>query len=295
MTTGEIGLSIVGELVEEAIDFARRTYDTGGAEPKPGSQAYRELNEHSEKGPEGHWGRRPIEQAYNVASLLYGASNQYLRTFRIILHGDVPLFGFQAVTRALLEAAGRSWWILDPDCGVRKRVERAYDELYYSYREMQNAARAKGGEFANAMKRETRLLIDAARLGLTQRTEKGSPFGRVVGIGEPRQTSTDLVALFLSDLELEDGEFWYRLLCGVVHSALYAQVGYWEIAPAGHTGVPRVQAQRPEAAIRQAAILCVSAYYGAIERHALLCGGGWEQLRAERHSVVARIRALNQR
>ena len=291
-TTGRSFTFDIGGLVEEAIGFARQFYEDNSGGLDSGSQAYREINQNLEVGPGGLWGKKPVEQAYNVASLLYGASNQYLRTLSNILSDEVPLFGFQAVTRALLEAAARSWWILDPSCSTRQRVERAYDELHYSFTEMQNAAKAKGGELESQLTKDHGLRTNAALLGLAEKNKKNSPLQPAVGFGERRDKPTNLVASFLSDLGLEDGEFWYRVFSGVIHSALYAQVGYWEIVPASDTGLPHLQAQRPDAAIRQATILSVSAYFGAIERHALLCGNDWEQLRGERFSVVARIKAL---
>ena len=135
----------VKAVVNEAVTFAEGFSEAMDAEPDAGSQADGELNKHIEVGPKGPWGRKPVEDAYNVASMLYGAAGQYLRAFGQLLNDNMVLFGFQAITRALLEAAARSWWVLDPACTVRERVERAYVERYYSFGEMKKFAKAIGG------------------------------------------------------------------------------------------------------------------------------------------------------
>lgn len=135
----------VREILDEAVTFAEGFSDSSDIEPKAGCQADRELNQHNEVGLQGAWGREPVERAYNIASMLYGAAGQYLRAFTQLLNDNMVLFGFQTVTRALLEAAARSWWVLDPACTVRERVERAYVELYYSFGEMKKVAQAIWG------------------------------------------------------------------------------------------------------------------------------------------------------
>ena len=136
--------SRVGEILQEVIEFARTLSDAAEADPVEGSQAYEELNFNEEVGPKGPWGRKPVEHTYTTAALLYAAAGQYLRSLRQLLNDDIALFGFQVITRALLEAAARSWWILDPACSVRERVERAYDEQYYSFDELRKVAPAMG-------------------------------------------------------------------------------------------------------------------------------------------------------
>lgn len=283
----------VGELVDEVVNFARQFGETADADPLAGSRANQELNHHEEVGPRGPWGRKPVEDAYNVAALLYGGAGQYLRALRQLLHDDMVLFGFQAITRALLEAAARSWWILDPECSVRQRVERAYEERYYSFSELQKVADTAGGDLARQVANDTRLRVEAAELGLQERTEKNLPLRRPLGVGTPRPSSTDLVSALLSHVGVCDGKVWYRTFSGVVHSALYSQVGYWE--PVLMPGSQRYQLepQLPMTAIANGAVLSIAGYLGAIERHAMLYGRDCEQLEAERLSAITRITALH--
>ena len=231
--------SSVGEVIGEVATFAQQFGETADADPLPGSQGDQELNHNEETGPSGPWGRRPVERAYNTAALLYAAAGQYLRALRQLLNDDIALFGFQAITRALLEAAARSWWILDPEQTVRQRVERAYDELYYSFHEMQKVANVIGGDLARQVAEDVRLRAEAVALGLPERTQRSSPFRRPLGIGIVRPVNTDLVPALLSCMGIDNGERWYRTFSGIVHSALYSQVGYW--APVLATGSERCQ------------------------------------------------------
>lgn len=281
----------VGELVEEVVAFALKFGEAASSQPIEGSPADGEINHNIESGPGGLWGREPVERSFNVAAYLYGGAGQYLRALRQLLQDDIALFGFQAVTRALLEAAARSWWILDPDSSVRQRVERAYDELFYSYNEMWKFANAIGGEDAQQVREETQLWVDAANLGLKPRTERNAPLGRQVGVGPPRLTSTEIVPAMLLSFGIDEGEKWYRTFSGVIHSALYTQVGNWEAVQKEGSATYHLEPQLSLTEIAQAAILSVSSYLGTIERHASLYGRDWEQLRSERQSVVIRIKA----
>ncbi len=283
----------VGEILQEVIKFARELSDATEADPVVGSQADDELNFNQEGGPKGPWGRSPVELAYTTAALLYAAAGQYLRSLRQLLNDDTALFGFQVITRALLEAAARSWWILDPACSVRERVERAYDEQYYSFDELRKLAAAMRGDFANQVSSDVRLRADAAELGLHERTEKNAPFARPTGVGSPRLNATQVVAALSSHVEIADGERWYRTFSGIAHSALYAQIGYWE--PVRGPGVARehLEPALPMTAIAHAAVLSIAAYLGAIERHALLYGRDWKQLQSMRQSATTRIIALH--
>lgn len=225
--------------------------------------------------------------------MLYGAAGQYLRSLRQLLNDDIALFGFQVITRALLEAAARSWWILDPGCSVRERVERAYDEQYYSFEELRKLAVALGGAFAKQVTGDVRLRADAAELGLHERTEKNLAFGRPVGVGAPRLKSTQVVTALTSHLELADGERWYRTFSGIAHSALYAQIGYWEPVQGPRVAQEHLEPALPMTAIAHAAVLSMAAYLGAIERHALLYGRDWRQLQSMRQSATTRVIALH--
>ena len=101
-----------------------------------------------------------------------------------------------------------------------------------------------------------------------------------------------MVAALSSYVEIADGERWYRTFSGIAHSALYAQIGYWE--PVRGPGVSRehLAPALPMTAIAHAAVLSVAAYLGAVERHALLYGRDWIQLQSMRHSATTRIIGL---
>ncbi len=283
----------VGEILQEVITFARNLSDATEADPVAGSQADDELNFNHVMGMKGPWGRPPVEHAYTTAALLYAAAGQYLRSLRQLLNDDIALFGFQVITRALLEAAARSWWILDPTCSVRERVERAYDEQYYSFAELRKLAVAMGGNFASQVSNDMRLRADVAELGLHERTEKNAPFARPIGVGSARLKATQVVAALTSHVEIADGERWYRTFSGIAHSALYAQIGYWESVR--YPGVPQeyLEPALPMTAIAHASVLSIAAYLGAVERHALLYGRDWKQLQSMRQSATNRIIALH--
>lgn len=285
----------VEAVVNEVVTFAEEFSDAMDVEPDAGSQADRELNNHNEVGPKGPWGRKPVEDAYNVASVLYGAAGQYLRAFGQLLNDDVVLFGFQAITRALLEAAARSWWVLDPACTVRERVERAYVERYYSFSEMKKVAQAIGGDLVLQVERDTHLQVETVALGLRERTKKGSPLGPPSGVGVHRPDSVDLVSDLLKDVGVDNGAVWYRTFSGIIHSALYSQVGHWQPVSIPGTRRHRLEPQMLTTAISEAAVLSIGGYFGVIGRHAMLYGRDWKQLEGERLSAISRITALQGR
>ena len=255
----------VGELVNEAAVFARRFGDSSSADPAKGSQADDEIYHHSEVGTTHPWGPKPVEDAYNVAAVLYAGAGQYLRSLRQLFNDDMVLFGFQAVTRALLEAAARSWWVLDPEKTVRERVERAYEERWYSFLEMQKVANAAGGAFKQQVAKDNVLRLQAAELGLPERTDRGSPFCRFRGFGTPRPDSTKLVPDLLKTLGMPR----------------FAGAGHRMAACSSGRGDPR-RCDRPALA-RQLACSSGRCKHGLRHGRALRTGEGHLQLRAPLH------------
>lgn len=48
----------------------------------------------------------------------------HLRSLRLLLAPKPTVFGAQFTSRVVAEGACRMWWLLEPDVGMRERVER---------------------------------------------------------------------------------------------------------------------------------------------------------------------------
>jgi hypothetical protein len=289
--------SQISPILSEVLAFAGVFSESTGSGPELGSQADREWNHNVEFGPGGAWGTNPVEFAYAVAgTALIPAAGQYLAALSQLLNDEMALFGFQAVVRSLVESAARSWWILDPDIDARERVERAYEERWYSLHELR---KANNSVRPQPLKTHEPLMVKiaagAAQLGLTERRSGDRELlsaNEIRGYGSQRPTSTDLIPRFLEPLGLPNGELWYRSVSGVTHSVLYATMNFWEPGAVKASGMHKLEPQLPLMAVANAATLGVVAYLGSIERHALTYGRQWKAIELKRKSTAAIIRAI---
>jgi hypothetical protein len=289
--------SKISPILSDLLEFSRDFGAAASHGPESGSQADQEWHHNTETGPGGAWGRKPVEFAYAVAgTALIPAAGQYLAALSQLLNDKMALFGFQAVVRSLVESAARSWWILDPNIGTRTRVERAYEERWYSLQELRKANNSVKPE---PLKTHENLMLtisaDAAQLGLTERTDGEQELvnvRKIVGYGRRRPNSTELIPDFLEPLGLPNGELWYRSASGVTHSVLYATMNYWEPGIVQKSGMLKFEPQLPLITVANAAVLGVAAYLGGIERHALIYGRKWREIEMKRNAVVATIFAI---
>jgi hypothetical protein len=286
--------SRISPILSDVLQFSGNFGAAASHGPEKGSQADQEWYHNTETGPGGAWGRKPVEFAYAVAgTAMIPAAGQYLAALSQLLNDEMALFGFQAVVRSLVESAARSWWILDPNIGVRERVERAYEERWYSLQELRKANNSvKPQPLKSHESLMLKISADAAQLGLAERTSNEQELvnvKKIVGYGKRRPDSTDLIPEFLEPLGLPNGELWYRSVSGITHSVLYATMNFWEPGIVESSGMLKLEPQLPLITVANAAVLGVVAYLGSIERHALIYGRKWKDIEMKRNATAALI------
>jgi hypothetical protein len=74
---------------------------------------------------DGVWGETPVREAYAVAASGYSAALDLGRAMTAVLTSEA-LTALPAMTlaRSISRVTSQTWWLLDPDAGVKGRVER---------------------------------------------------------------------------------------------------------------------------------------------------------------------------
>jgi hypothetical protein len=175
----------------------------------------------------GPWGRRPLRDAYLSAALPLASAEDHLLLLAHAIGSGPVHFAYSTVARGAMEAAGRAWWLLDPDVEDSKRLGRYMTDRLYSFHETLVLAAAEGE-------------LDGSSDLLTQQHEKIRRIERAatdhgfhlhrnkqqlaVAVGEPRPPSTRLMKLILQEAAdlYSPGAMIYRVLSATAHATLYA-------------------------------------------------------------------------
>ena len=298
--TGESNIAPqAAAILREVMHFSEAFALAASPKPEPGSQAEQEMYHHSEVGADGQpWSSKPARTPYDVAGgLMLFAAGQYVGSLAQLFTDEMALFGFQAAARSLVEVTARAWWILSPEIDIRERLARSFVEQWYSLQELAKVDIAAGRPKAENGARALKFRADAALLGIDEKRDKN---GHLIGFGGlTRPASTTLIPKFLGSFGQAQGELWYRFVSGVTHSALFGVMNYVDTSQADtQTGLLKLAPRLPVIAVVNIGVLAVTAYLGAIERHATLYGRDSEQLHGMRMTAVAElfdlIRNLNE-
>ena len=121
--------------------------------------------------------------------------------------------------RAILELTAVASWLIDPNIGVKERVQRSYALRFEGLRQQKLLVNATGEDTEPVVKLMENLATEATSLGIP--TFRDKP-GRLTGIGEYWKPFTSLVELML------DEEANYRLFSAMTHGHLWAatQLGF---------------------------------------------------------------------
>ena len=258
------------------------------SDPEAGSQAHREIFENGISGPGGLWPPRALDTAFTLAGGIFiGAAGEYLMSLRQVFSSPMALYGFQVLTRSLVEASARAWWLLDAAISPRERVARAAVERLFSLNEVEKVERAAERGPEEHYERSMKLRVQLAQLGLAEDLDKR---GHLIGYeGVRRVESTRLGTAFLTSLGLRSGELVYRTLSGISHSALYAVLQYKDAEVVPGADRAALNSNLPVQAVVNAAVLATSSYLGAVTRHAHMYGRDWETLERKRFDVTGRL------
>lgn len=91
---------------------------------------------------DGVWGEAPVREAYAVAASGYSAALDLGRAMTAVLtSGVLTAYPSTTLTRSIVRITSQTWWLLDPDTGVKGRVERLQCLRFRSSLSTQVAAR----------------------------------------------------------------------------------------------------------------------------------------------------------
>lgn len=176
-----------------------------------------------ERWSDASWGQRPLRDAYLAAALPLVSAQDHVELLAHCI-GTGPLaHAYSTVARGAMEAAGRAWWLLEPDLDDSRRLGRYMTDRLYSWHEtvrlaagISDADPAAGEE---QVRKIERVGACAERHGFLVRTERRL----AVAIGEPRPSSMKLLDAILADADdgVGTGSTIYRMLSASAHATLY--------------------------------------------------------------------------
>jgi len=257
--------------IENVLRFTNDFSNLYGNVPEADSTAEQEIGHNAETGPGGPWPALDCSRPYEIAGgLMTLAMAHLLASLQSMIGPEMALFGFQSVTRSIVETGARASWVLEPEIGIRERVVRSTLLELESVREAKLVEAAAGGDGSNFNRQVADLKIRLALLGIDEKLDKN---GRLIGVdGRTLGSRLDSVRKFLPGLGVPRGEMWYRSMSGVSHSVLYGVTEYLKAGPADVTGKAKPVPELPIHAVANAAFLSLDAYLTVVQRHAELWG-----------------------
>jgi hypothetical protein len=102
---------------------------------QPGSTFRRDRNNaEREAEAEGTWGADVFVDVLGISTIGLVSTANLVRSIGRLLYAPVSLKGVEVLARTALEAAARSWWLLDPDIAPRERVTRGAGDALHGLR-----------------------------------------------------------------------------------------------------------------------------------------------------------------
>lgn len=180
-------------------------------EPSPGSLAA----EATRREPEvaGAWSDEPVADLLALVSLQMTSAAEHLEGVARVLGDEPMVFVPASVARGVVEAAGRSWWLLDPDLTLDQRVHRALTErLYGIWENSKYPEEVRGREAWD--RKIARILGEAERreVPFVTGTDRRAPY-----VGAERRPASTWLTQQLFDSE-EIGAVFYRHLSAIAHA-----------------------------------------------------------------------------
>ncbi len=233
---------------------ASKTLEENEQKPVAGSIASTEIGT-AEAGPGGPWGDEPALTAYSLAMIANFAAADQLGCLATLIdsEGVAGIFGPLVIARACIEASARSWWLLDPNIGVRERVGRSFrvrirsiDETTHLINELLLGVGSAEGEVGRQQllddletqrARRIAVLDQAVACGIPVHYEKRAPIG--VNVTMPK--NDELVGGLLEDAGAVLGAALYALLSGVTHATHYALIQYFEQLETGDPSLAHLE------------------------------------------------------
>ena len=201
------------------LDAADNVRDSWGHMPAEDSKAMAELAEEASYRGDSPWGQDPVQAAHNTAQLLaFGANDCARAMIRLLDSESPPVYAHIVLARAVLEHAGRAWWLLDPRIGVRLRIARGMNERLNGLSE-QGRLPLNDEDKTRAKTRRAALFAEAERHGFRKvRRDRSTP----PTLEEERPGQTALIKLLLREQgDVSLGAMVYGLFSAVAHGTTF--------------------------------------------------------------------------
>jgi hypothetical protein len=192
------------------------------SQPVPGSQANREAEVAGRVGLGSQ-----LERALVCGGVLLASSFDHLLGLEDLLAADRTVYAPRSVTRSVVDAAARAWWLLDPSIDERVRIARLLTERLASDREYQKAATAAGRlTEATTAEADMQAVVELATTHdftvLRDRSKEDEEMGAPKAVDAERLSSTDLIKrLFATVGAAGFGELGWRFFSTAVHGTLW--------------------------------------------------------------------------
>jgi hypothetical protein len=214
----EARIGPVREALAALLDASDQLSNERGWLPAADSPAMAELADGAQFKGSSTWGD-PIQAAHNWGQLLVVHTGDCARALvRELSQSAAPVYAQFVLARAVLEAAGRAWWLFEPGIGLRLRVARVINERIFGLHQQLRLPLPEE-YLARARERLNELFAEAARLGFGT---VGGPRADIGYLEETRPGQTELVTNLLSadgDSSLE--AFVYGFFSAVAHGTTF--------------------------------------------------------------------------
>ena len=257
-------MSRMKRLLDGTVNFENE-YDSGCPiwSGRPGSMADRELEEA---------GRLSTPWRVTLQTTLAGlrlreiAVVHHLKSISQLMGDPMPAFGPEILARSVLEAAARTWWIVDPSIGLERRIARGLTDRLYSADYGASLASASGVDTSAFSKPPDNLI---ARCGELDLTVSGTPRNRRVGL-DPVPLATPLCADLLNSIDTDPqqsqagGAFPYY--SAISHGTHYALLHYFHDLGKTEDGEEVLEPRETLEGLLQAVELSLAAFIALFER-----------------------------
>lgn len=213
----EAHISPVRDALLDVLKTSEQLNERWGSLPDANSRAMVEIATEGDFVGKSPWGDEPVRQAHNQGSLLLLAADDCARgTYRLLTGDDTPIYSHVVLARASIEQAGRAWWVLDPEIGVRARIARGANERIHGL--TQQTLLPLEPARRRAVERRAALFEEAGRLGFRKVGDrKRNPY-----LDERRPSATSLTRQLLGDDEDQElGRVMYGFLSAVAHGTTH--------------------------------------------------------------------------
>lgn len=214
------------------------------------------------------------------------AAEDYIRGLSRLFTLPITLYAQHPMLRGVIEACGRTWWLMDDGVSAEKRSGRCLTEFVQVFSHFAATATT------TVEKRRLKGRIDdfaqlGESLGLKVSRDRK---GRLQYVGEARPSSTQLAGLLMDDIGIPRGDNQYRNLAAVSHSNLAGLLRRYQFEISEDS--PNMALGRPVVTLGEVAIQCdVAIRCWSVAHGRMVVIAGWDVTGWDRRSLEFRTQA----